>query len=187
MCLTEISRAGPHWQSFMHLAGESVLFINESHRPCDSAHGLLPTALPLSLSPDVQIRSRKAACDGDICGCERCRCRCGAACPRCSVCGMNRRSAGSGSIRSLRRQTAEWLQTGGVSLDTTCRPTNQMASSGGRLGNGGRMERPRVDELLMSLSFTKTERNFRSGSSECKQTEELQGEVRKGGREGGLY
>lgn len=70
-------------------------------------------------------------------------------------------------------------------MDTTCRPTNQMASSVGRLGNGGRMERPRVDELLMSLSFTKTERNFRSGSSECKQTEELQGEVRKAGREGG--
>lgn len=43
----------------------------------------------------------------------------------------------------------------------------------------------RVDELLMSLSFTKTERNFRSGSSECKQTEELQGEGRKRGREGG--
>lgn len=42
----------------------------------------------------------------------------------------------------------------------------------------------RVDELLMSLSFTKTERNFRSGSSECKQTEELQGEGRKEGRGG---
>lgn len=27
-----------------------------------------------------------------------------------------------------------------------------------------------VDELLISLSFTKTERNFRSGSAECKQT-----------------
>ena len=46
------------------------------------------------------------------------------------------------------------------------------------------MERACVDELLMSLSFTKTERNFRSGSSECKQTEELQGEGRKGGRKG---
>ena len=49
----------------------------------------------------------------------------------------------------------------------------------------------RVDELLMSLSFTKTERNFRSGSSECKQTEELQGKGRKGGGgrrgESGLY
>ncbi len=29
-----------------------------------------------------------------------------------------------------------------------------------------------VDELLISLSFTKTERNFRSGSAECKQTVE---------------
>lgn len=27
-----------------------------------------------------------------------------------------------------------------------------------------------VDELLISLSFTKTERNFRSGSAECRQT-----------------
>lgn len=42
----------------------------------------------------------------------------------------------------------------------------------------------RVDELLMSLSFTKTERNFRSGSSECKQTEGLRGEGRKRGRQG---
>lgn len=40
-----------------------------------------------------------------------------------------------------------------------------------------------VDELLMSLSFIKTERNFRSGSSVCKQTQEVQGkEDRKGGR-----
>lgn len=105
---------------------------------------------------------------------------------------LKRRSAGPGSTRTLRRHTAEWLQTGGGSLNTTCRPTNQTAPSRGRLGNGGRMERPRVDELLMSLSFTKTERNFRSGSSECKQTEELQekegreGERgREGGREGG--
>lgn len=36
----------------------------------------------------------------------------------------------------------------------------------------------------MSLSFTKTERNFRSGSSECKQTEGLRGEGRKRGRQG---
>lgn len=58
------------------------------------------------------------------------------------VCGVNRRSAGSGSKCSLRRQAAEWLQSGGVSLDTLCRPTNQRRPSGGRLGNGGRMERP---------------------------------------------
>lgn len=47
---------------------------------------------------------------------------------------------------------------------------------------------PGVDELLMSLSFTKKkekkkERNFRSGSSECKQTEALRAEGRK--EEGG--
>lgn len=36
----------------------------------------------------------------------------------------------------------------------------------------------------MSLSFTKTERNFRSGSSVCKQTQELQGEGRKTERAG---
>lgn len=46
------------------------------------------------------------------------------------------------------------------------------------------MERPSVDELLMSLSFTKTERNFGSGWSEYKQTAELQGGRRENGRGG---
>lgn len=173
----------------MHLAGESVLFLNESHRPATALTGsFLPPSLCLLGGSSTAERLPVAGMSlgGSGVGALRCGAvRCGAACPRSSVCGMNRRSAGSGSTRSLRRQTAEWLQTGGVSLDTTCRPTNRMAFSGGRLGNGGRMERPRVDELLMSLSFTKTERNFRSGSSECKQTEELQGEVRKERREGG--
>lgn len=36
-----------------------------------------------------------------------------------------------------------------------------------------------VDELLISLSFTKTERNFRSGSAECKQTVERSSTGRK--------
>lgn len=45
-----------------------------------------------------------------------------------------------GSMRSLRRQAAEWLQTGGASLDTWCRPANQRSPCGGRRGDGGRME-----------------------------------------------
>lgn len=175
----------PEWgqqrRSFMRLAGEPVGFINESHRHARAPSAYItPPVLPLFHPRVCRSRAERLPVMRDICGREPCRCG-----PRCSVCGVNRRSAGS--TRSLRRQAAEWLQTGGGSFNTTCRPANQKAFRGGRLGNGGRMERPRVDELLMSLSFTKTERNFRSGSSECKQTEELQGEGRKGGREGGLY
>ena len=170
--------------ALIHASGrrEPVLFINESNGPAQCSY----------ISPRIQAQPRLQSSDSQWTGgvrrsvpveekrviseCLCCGRRLFALCPPCeaSLCG---------SVRSLRRQAPEWLLTGGVSLDTLGGPANQSGPSGGRLGNGGRMERPRVDELLMSLSFTKTERNFRSGSSECKQTEELQAEGRKRGRE----
>lgn len=74
-------------------------------------------------------------------------------------------------MRSLSLRASEWIQARGVSMDTLCRPANQEAPSDRRLETGPDGT-DCVDELLISLSFTKTERNFRSGSAECKQTVE---------------
>lgn len=60
--------------------------------------------------------------------------------PVCSLVRSALRRGFQGSMRSPRRQAAEWLQTGGASLDTWCRPANQRSPCGGRRGDGGRME-----------------------------------------------
>lgn len=60
--------------------------------------------------------------------------------PLCWLVRSALRRGFQGSMRSLRRQAAEWLQTGGASLDTWRRPANQRSPCGGRRGDGGRME-----------------------------------------------
>lgn len=150
----DLPRVGcPHCSSFMHLVGESLSYLSMSHTG-PATRLKLPLFLynstaalpPLFLSVRIQAvylmflwRSRA---ERRICCCEACR-----VCTRLClllqpVCAVDRFSAGSDSLRSLRRQAAEWLQTGGVPLDTFCGATNQKRGSSGRLRNGGRIERP---------------------------------------------
>lgn len=135
-------RRGPH--SYI-----CSLFINESRRPLQRGWRFRSSYITPRIRAQRLLRPRVPFGDGRCLETGRSVWRAGRVCTSSSlrtsplsVLLLNRRSAVSRSTRSLRRQAAEWLQTGGVSLDTFRPLANQMSHSSGRRGNGGRMERP---------------------------------------------
>lgn len=85
---------------------------------------------------------------------QRCVLRCSS--PRCLLCHCE-------LLNGYKRQAFQWIHYVGQPI------RRRRASVAVETGPDGT---DYVDELLISLSFTKTERNFRPGSAECKQTVE---------------